>query len=246
MTKIEIIVHCYAEEHPEFAKLLTMQLSSLALWPPKAAEVMVTVCCLPSDLTTRIVLSSSLSGSVRAATMRKECLFRRAIGRNAVAKASQADIVWFCDADYLFGEGCLDALAEAYEKGFPHQLVFPKHVLIQKSHRIGDEQLNGVVPGNLYHPDLSLFTPRTERMAIGGLQIVSGDTARAFGYCDGTRWVEPVSAAGGFRNTVEDKIYRALLGGGRPITLPNLYRCRHSASAFESAESRLSQTERVG
>ena len=35
MKTIEIVTHCYAEQHPVFAKLLTAQLSSLLLWPPE-------------------------------------------------------------------------------------------------------------------------------------------------------------------------------------------------------------------
>lgn len=249
MTTIELIVHAYAEKLDCFAKLLTMQLSSLAIWPCQRVHVIYSVCWTTSDAVVYETIHAMEQRLPHVAfnlfPMNKEMLFRRAIGRNLLAKHSAADVVWFADCDYVFGEGCLDGLADAYQAGFPSRLVFPKTLRIHKSHRIGDEVLQAVVPGELYMPDLGQFTDRREKFAIGGLQIVSGDTARNFGYCDGTSWIKPVSVEGGFRNTTEDRIYRALLGESKPIEFPNLYRLRHSGSAFEDAAKRLAQTEEV-
>lgn len=257
MTTIELIVHAYAEKLDCFAKLLTMQLSSLAVWPCQRARVIYSVCWTASDKLVYDTINAmakrfeSSTGpyerevEINSFPMDKEMLFRRAIGRNLLARQSKADVVWFTDCDYAIGDGCLDGLADAYQAGFPAKLVFPKTLQIHKSHRIGDELLRSVVPGELYLPDLSQFIHRREKFAIGGLQIVSGDTARSVGYCDGTIWIKPVSEEGGFRNTTEDRVYRAILGESKPIEIPGLYRLRHSESAFEDASSRLAQTEDV-
>lgn len=248
---IELVVHCYSEQIPQFASMLTAQLSSLLLWPPKQCTVRVVVCCTRSDKLTlsvcawfiRHFLDANVLAKIAPLLMDKGQLFRRGCGRNLAAKKSQAGILWFIDSDYILGEGCLDTLAERHHGQFPANIVFPRTVHIHRSHRLGDEEIARIEPGKIFTPDLSLFEPRQEKMAIGGLQIVSGDTARKYGYCDNSKWSEPVDEAGGFRNTAEDKVYRNLLGGSAAIDLPNVFRLRHSASAFEPAEKRLKQTE---
>lgn len=246
---IEFVVHAYAVAIPDFAKLLTAQLSSLVKWPPTTCEVQVTICRALDDAlvdTVMMAFSRLLTGTpvhVRGLVLERRELFRRAIGRNRAAKETLADVVYFGDCDYFWTAGFWDALAAAQQQGCPHRLVFPRTVRIQRSHRLGDEEIAKIVPGELYEPDLSQYALREERKAIGGLQIVSGDTARGFGYCDGTRFMTPVDEAGGFRNTVEDQVYRSLLGGSMAIDLPGIYRMRHSESAFQSRETRLRQTE---
>jgi hypothetical protein len=71
---------------------------------------------------------------------------------------------------------------------------------------------------------------------------VDGNHAREHGYLDGTRWVKPVPEAKDFLDTREDRVYRGTFKGSTRLELPNLYRCRHSRSAFEPAENRLRQT----
>lgn len=253
MRTLEFVVHCYSLEIPDFARLLTVQLSSLALWPPERCKLRVTVCSTPDDKQTIRVCrefdclfnQKRLPIDVIMRMYRKGSLFRRGVGRNDAAKLTKADVVWFLDCDYAMGEGCLDALATATEAGLPATLAYPRNVHIQKSHALGDAMIARVVPGELFTPDPSEFKPRRERYAIGGLQIVSGETARRYGYCDGTKWAEPVSEQGGFRDTKEDKVFRRAMeaiDGSAAIDLPNLYRLRHSRSAFESAEKRLAQT----
>jgi hypothetical protein len=245
MKTIKIIVHCYAEKHPEFARMLTAQLSSLLYWQP-TDRVFVTVCTSQTDILTHQVVADfgkrfeceRSPVRVCAWMFAKEELFKRAIGRNAVAKVSTADVIWFADADYLFGEKCLDTLAETRIEG----LVFPRKVMIHRSHELGDQELKRIVPGEIFQADLSLFEEHRVRYAIGGLQIVPGSLGRK-GYLDGTRWTKPLADASvGFQDTREDRIYRGEAGPSQPIDLPSLYRMRHSASAFESAESRLAQT----
>lgn len=247
MKTIEIVVHCYAEKHPVFAKLLTAQLSSLLLWPPKCS-VRMTVFTAADDPTWQVVQSDlvmklwSLPLPVRVVTFAadKSLLFRRSILRNKSAKESTADVVWFCDADYVFGEGCLDALADA---NLPARLCYPREYQVHRSHQIGDAEIERVIPGELFRPDPTLFEPSKVGFAIGGLQITTGDNARERGYLDGSeKWQRPVDPEKGFQDTKEDKAYRMEMGGSSPISLPNLYRLRHSQSAFQTAESRLAQT----
>jgi hypothetical protein len=118
-------------------------------------------------------------------------------------------------------------------------MLFPRSAMIHKSHADGDREIARIVPGELFTPDFSLFEPWKIRKAIGGLQIVSGDTARAHGYLDGTAWVEPVPNAKNFLNTHCDKKYRSACGGTSPVDIPNLWRFRHSDSAFQGKAKRL-------
>ncbi len=55
-------------------------------------------------------------------------LFRRAIGRNMRAKQSQADVLWFADTDYLFGEGCIDDVMRQVDRD--DELRFPAETQI--------------------------------------------------------------------------------------------------------------------
>jgi hypothetical protein len=240
---VEIIVHCYAVAIPDFAKMLTAQLSSILQMPPKCG-VCVSVCTSAKDeLTQHVVQQFSeafhdAGDSVSAWLFDETRLFRRAIARNQCALATKADVVWFADADYLCGEGALDAMAKI---DFQSTLAFPRHVFIHRSHAMGDRELARIIPGEMFLPDLSIYEQRTEKFAIGGLQIVSGFTARTAGYLDRTKWVEPVKADR-FLDTKEDKAFRAKCGSSAAVDIPNLYRMRHSQSAFEDPAKRLAQT----
>lgn len=243
MKTIEIISHVYAEEFPAFASLMTAQVSSLFLWPPNC-PVLYTVVGTPSDTVTfdalrrlQEKLTMQHSFALRWVPVDKPSLFRRGVMRNLAFKNALSDLVWAADADYLFGPGCLEALAGMDFKG----LVFPQNAMIHKSHATGDAEIARIVPGEIFKPDLSLFEPWSCKVAIGGLQIVPRELANK-GYLDGTKWSQPEPGATRFLDTKEDKKYRESVGGSTPISLPNLYRLRHSDSAFESKEKRLAQT----
>jgi sRNA-binding carbon storage regulator CsrA len=173
---------------------------------------------------------------------KREQVFRRSIMRNMAAKESKADILWMIDSDYLMLEGCLDALAASDFKG----IAYPREVQIHRAHWLGDKEIARIKPGELFEPDLSLFETKKEKFAIGGLQIVDGDSARKYGYLDNTKWVQPVPDAQDFLDTKEDKAFRNFMietvGPSTPLSLPNLFRFRHSESAFEPPENRLAQT----
>jgi len=270
MKTVEIITHCFAEKIPAFASLLTAQLSSLILWEPRNCMAVLTICYAEDDQRTKWVIERLVeivdgckedepelaraidTGLVPCPHPRVDMkllfeldrakLFRRSIGRNMAARRSRADIVWFADCDYIFGEGCLDALAASEFTG----LTYPQEVQIHRAHHIGDAEIARIKPGELFTPDLSLFETKREKFAIGGLQIVPGDVARKYGYCDGGRWQKPADPAQGFQDTREDKAYRQEMiekcGPSKAIHLPNLYRFRHSESAFEDSAKRLAQT----
>jgi hypothetical protein len=246
MPTLEIIVHCYAEKITDFAALLTAQLSSIINHPPVNGHVVVSVCTTPTDRLTRSVASSfgqraahrHVLVNVLARSFTTDMLFRRAIARNMLAKSTSADLVWFADCDYMVGPRTLDAMLSVDCDTLWH----PKKVLIHKSHQEGDEFISRIVPGLLVEGDLGRFDDHRVSIAIGGLQFVSGDVARARGYLDGTRWVKAVKPEGGFRDTQEDRVYRGSFERRQSFEIPGLMRLRHSKSAFESSESRLAQT----
>lgn len=246
MRLIELVVHCYAERRPVFAHMLTAQLSSIVLWRP-SCRVRVTVFYAPGDQLTRQVLDGFYATQQEPTTscwvypwaVPYPCLFRRAIGRDMAARATVADVMWHCDADYLFTEKTLDTLAEHTWKA---QMGFPAKAMIHRTHEIGDQEMARVQPGVVCEPDLSLFTGWKPPGAIGGLQIVPGHVARQ-GYCTGTKWLRPTTATD-FQDTREDRAYRCSIPGPHDrIDLPGLYRIRHTDSAFETAEQRLGKAE---
>jgi len=125
MKTIEIITHCW-----RYSRVLNYQLSSLALHPPKHVKAYAHVFYSHDDKTTRNAIDwhlrngigGTMAGAITyhgettwamASALPTALLLNRAIGRNLAAKHTRADIVWFCDADYFFGEGALDVLAEA-------------------------------------------------------------------------------------------------------------------------------------
>lgn len=244
MQLLDIVVHAYAEDIPDFASLLTAQLSSIIRHPPASGCAVVNVCTAPTDRLTLDVVeqfrerSRKTTVSIVPRCYTTDMLFRRAIARNMLAKSTRADLVWFADCDYMVGPGTLDAMLAVECDTLWH----PKKVLIHKSHQEGDEFIARIAPGRPAEGDLGRFEEHRVSIAIGGLQFVSGDVARARGYLDGTRWVKPVDPAGGFRDTQEDRVYRGSFERRLSFDIPNLYRLRHSKSAFEAAEKRLAQT----
>ena len=247
--KLEFITHVYAEKLPDFAKMFTAQLSSLYYWSPKC-EVQVSVCTLHSDMLTQRVCrefgrrfrSERRHIAISKFMFTPAQLFNRAYGRNQVAKQTTADVVWFCDADYIFGSGCLDALGEIWSSGFPATLIYPRHVMIHNSHKVGDAEIAKITPGNLFTSDLSQYHRIRMTRAIGGIQIVTGETARK-GYLDGKWGSSEATDATDFQKTLTDVAYHKRVGKDgkemKSIMLPNLYRMRHLASAFETRERRL-------
>ncbi|MCA1732573.1 MAG: glycosyltransferase family 2 protein [Acidobacteria bacterium] len=225
---VEIVSHCW-----NYHNLLAYQLSSLVKYPPTGSLVTMTVFYSPEDEATADLLE--YFGRIDVPRVKwnwspvaKQLLFRRAIGRNRAALATEADWIWFTDCDVVFHEGCLDTLAERLQ-GRQELLVFP-----------AIEQITPLLPAN--HPmltavadrprlveiDLGLFSPQPLTFAKGCHQITHGDVARAVGYCNSLKIYQ--QPADRWRKAWEDRAFRWLLGtDGVPVDIPGSYRIRHAA-----------------
>jgi len=234
---LTIVTHCYAEHLPQYAKHLDIQIRSLRQWPPTKMMVSLVVCYTREDEHTVDVLAKYAkqdtlpSGlSVQGYPMTKAQLFRRAIGRNEVSRAHRSDLYWYTDADYFFGPGCIDYLAW-YRRD--SALLAPQDVWISVDHETGDKWLARHIDNPSEDIRLDGFAMRRQRVAIGGVQVVGGTTAREYGYLRGTRWIKEVDPAAGFRTCRCDRAYRGWLERETrkqavPIYPPNLYRIRHT------------------
>ena len=171
-------------------------------------------------------ICKELGGRVRVIPMSNEELFRRAIGRNYAALRTEADVVWFTDADYCFGEGCLDSIHDLMDAD--SGLCIPETVKINVDHATGNAAIERERENPLPQIVESEFKTRKEKKAIGGIQIIGGNLARKIGYLKGTRWVEPVDASKGFRSCKCDKVWRSHnnLSATR-LPIRNVYRMRH-------------------
>lgn len=226
--QLEIVSHCW-----QYAHMLVYQLSSLALYPPQACTVTMTVYYGEEDAATVALLAHFGAMQVPNVVWNWRCLprqalFRRAIGRNLAARQSQADWVWFTDCDVLFRRGCLDALGAALQ-GRRDALVYPSR-----------EYCTGLLPHDaaILQPDMSklalldvddsLFTEFPRSRATGPLQITHGDVARAVGYCESLAYYQRPSAT--WCKAYEDRAFRWLLRSqGVPLDVPGVYRIRHVA-----------------
>lgn len=234
---LEIVVHAYAEVLDQYAHLLRFQLSSLVLHPPRV-PTKITVCFTPRDERVGITLARFAGKlSLNPLPMLPEELFRRAIGRNRAALASNADVVFFTDVDYCFYDGCLDSLWAQWKKLESRpSLLWVRELQIHKDHATGDALIMWARKSNddLLTINPADFTPKRIARAIGGLQIVSGDDARKYGYLnDRPQWRQPVTTPfGSFR---DDVIFRKMCssrGELKSVVLPGLYRLRHSATTY--------------
>ena len=246
MRRIAVVVHAFAETIPQYAAMLTAQLSSVCIWQPETCQVEFQVWTAETDQLTHRVCAAFKQqlatkwnpATIKVRTLPKKELFRRAIGRNISAKECEADLMWFADADYIFGDMCLDAVASTnFEAIKPHEMVFPGHYWQSTDHAAGDRELERISPGSLFRPDINSYSKRRLKMGIGGLQIVPREVALR-GYCDGTEWVKPLKREAGFQDTAEDRVYRGSICSSVPIVVPNLYRIRHTAAAFEPPQDR--------
>ena len=248
MLNLEIVTHCYANPSVWiYHKLLSYQLASLLLKPPKI-KVQITVCCTNNDPATEMVLDFfarrfdelDRKSELRRLMLRPTNLFRRAIGRNRAALKSEAEVIWFTDADHVFEEGCLDAAyAKAMEAYGPLiNMVFPRALNINKTHELGDAALKRF---DQFGPGVITIRPedfveRRNKRAWGGLQIVKGDWCRVHGYLDKTKWQHPVDLEKGFCQCKCDVPFRKAVGESKAITVPNLYRIRHSRAGRDGGK----------
>jgi hypothetical protein len=239
--KLEIVSHCWRYSH-----LLVYQLSSLIKYTPTKAIVTMTVFYSHEDQATVKILQHFRAMSIPNVSwnfiaLEKQSLFRRSIGRNLAAKNSHTDWVWFTDCDVLFYENCLDALAEKLAQ-CPERLVFPRQLLYSKLMAEDDPLLvNGkAATGAVALPKIGGFGVFESRKAMGPIQIVHGDIARAAGYCETIAlFQKPVDS---WAKAHEDRVFRWLLGtDGVAIEVPNVVVLRHLVKGRYSDNSAWSQ-----
>jgi len=234
---IMLVTHCW-----RYSKVLRYQLSSLVLEPPQGCQVTARIFYCEEDRPTAELLGMYETDNsvlkIVADALDKPALLHRAIGRNIAALETQADIVWFTDADYCFGPGCLDALA-ALELPEDKHLFYPRRVQISINHDIGNEYTLGDPELAVVDIDPADFHTEVLRKAIGGVQIVRGDTARELGYCPDTDYQRPVQGDK-FKRNWADIEYRRILhrhygdNFTARIDLPNLYRIRQKFGVVDS------------
>lgn len=235
---LEIVCHCWNYSH-----LLAYQLSSYILHPPTNTKVTVTVFYCPEDSSTQKLLdyfSTKENDNIHWnwKSLPKNQLFRRSIGRNNAAKNTQADWIWFTDCDIIFGEGCLDGLAEQL-KGLTSTLVYPRHESTTSMLDDDNPLLKKGAKPQVVDIDASDFTLHSRDKAKGAFQIVHGDVSRAIGYCDQIRIYQ--IPASNWRKTYEDTVFRWLLGTrGDPIDIPNVFQIRHVSKGRYKKDSRIS------
>ena len=224
--KLEIVSHCW-----NYSKLLTYQLSSIVLSPPKQAELTFTVFYNEEDEPTVKVLEYFRDIRVDGVNWRwwpleKHMLFRRTIGRNLAALATEADWIWFTDCDVMFRENCIDWLAEQ----LPLQssdLVYPRYTLGTELMEPDAPALVRVQDGpSVVDIDPSEFHVMELERATGYAQIARGDVVRKIGYCN----EHPKCLRPSFKwvRTRGDVVFRRDLGTeGVPLEIPGVYRNRH-------------------
>jgi len=225
---VEIVSHCW-----RYAHLLAYQLSSLVNYPPPQLSVRMTVFHAPEDEVTVRLLDFFGGISVPGVSwnwqpMEPARLFRRSIGRNLVARSTDADWVWFTDCDIVFHAGCLAGLGTELQ-GRRDRLVYPRDERVTAMLAQGDPILGNTAasprivdidPANFEH----LAVPR----ATGAYQIVHGDVARRFGYCAQLAYFQ--RPASRWAKTYEDRAFRWLMGTeGVPLAVPGVHRIRHLA-----------------
>ena len=223
---VEVVSHCW-----NYAHLLAYQLSSVVQHPPTDLKLTMTVCYCAEDQPTVDLLEFFAKQDVPNVTwnwlpLERVELMRRALGRNRAAMASQADWVWFTDCDLLFHEGCMAGLPTAL-KGRMEPLVYPQEERCTSMLASDDAMLTAATDGpRLVEIVPGRFEIQRPKKATGPLQIVRGDLARKFGYCDAiTCYQTPTDR---WRKTYEDRAFRWLLGShGTPIDVPGVYRIKH-------------------
>lgn len=239
---IKIVTHCWAEKLPQYAAMLSYQLSSLILYAPPD-QTSITVCFAESDKATKKTIQWFLSNcdhemlSIYVMPMTSLELGRRAIGRNIVAQSTDADLVWFTDVDYVFGEGCIQSVLD---QDFPTDasIVYPRTIGIQKTYILGDCYWQKVLDNpQIIDINKDDFGRHTHNRAIGGVQIIKGDCARKYGYLPLTKWQVPCEPGQEFKNFMDDTSFRRRCekrGKMLPITVSNVYRLRHTKTSYEN------------
>lgn len=228
---LRIICHAYARRLPLYASMLRFQIASMIHHPPKAKVMLSVFCCAEDHAVHQLMLEFMVAPdqefTVECNVMPESMLFRRAIARHEASQQDVAAVLYYADADYCFGPGCLDAMAAL---GPQAPLCIPEIVLRSRSREAGAMQMEIGKDERWPAIDPRLYSPWRERRAIGGLQLIGADAAKRIGYLAGTVWHQPVDPALGFTDFKDDSAWRRScgLGPGQKVPIPNLYRIRHS------------------
>lgn len=223
--ELEIVSHCW-----QYGNMLTYQLSSFVNYPPKDLSLTVTVFYNEEDDETNRTLAFFSKIDTENVTwnfqpISKPKLFRRAIGRNMAALATNADWVWYSDCDIIFHQGCLDSLSKALQ-GKRGGLYYPRQERKTPMLAESDPMLQKQRKPQLVDITAEEFTLHPIKKAKGAFQIVNGDIARAIGYCDGMRAFQTEVAH--WSKTFEDTAFRWLLQTpGEAVDIESVYQIRH-------------------
>ena len=227
MFELEIVSHCWG-----YAKFLLYQLSSLVSDPPINARVTMTVYYSEEDKDTKRLLEYFSKIDVGCVDwnflpLDKYLLFRRSIGRNKAAKATQADWIWFTDCDSIFNNGCIDSLVAQLD-GESAPLVYPEveyrtDALAEDAMSYEDGLSSDI---QVIDPKTLRYHPTSISRATGPLQITRGEVARKIGYCEEVSIYQ--KPANNWSKCVEDRVFRWLVGSqGKPLPIKNVCRIQH-------------------
>lgn len=227
MKTVQVVNHVW-----NYSRLACLHLSQYVLHPPKSVTATVTICFCPEDTETLNVLD--YFGKIEVPNviwhwkpMAKERLMRRAIGRDEVARESQADAVLFGDIDYTYGRDCLDAIVAAMFEYKEPKLFYPRKPQQSVDHAAGDSEIAKVTSIAVYDLDHDKYHGVPLDRAIGGCQWIFGSTAREKGYLPaGHKFMQPAAE---WQRTRCDPIARFHWGLPQvPLKVQGVTRIRHS------------------
>lgn len=256
--KLDIVVHCWAADLPQYAAMLRVQAKAIVDYAPANSLIhyRVGVASPEHDPHTWEVLKQiidertmlTLYGGndhilylspnvvLNIHTLPRERLFRRAIFRDWCIRHGGPDVFWLADVDYAPLEGCLAAILAQVQND--SGLCFPREYAVHLDHAVGDQHWQDILAGKIPEIDASQFKTRPTKTAIGGVQIIGSQYAKRIGYLggEGSKWQKPEETTVPFRCFRDDSTWRRLKfpDGGRIIDVPNLYRQRHSIGAAGS------------
>lgn len=224
---VEIVSHCWQYSH-----LFVFQLQSLINHPPEQFKIIFTGFYSKCDKQTAQLVAHYQQKQIdnvewNFVALPKETLLRRAIGRNKAAKSTKAEWIWFTDCDVIFGPDTFSSLFEqlSQERSI---LVFPKKVnrtaLLCKNDSVLNKNCDAGV--DLAVLETCKFKAHTFEKATGAVQIVAGDIARKYGYCEGVRCYQQPQER--WVKTYEDRAFRWILGThGTPLKIKHVSVIRH-------------------
>lgn len=216
----EICSHCY-----KYSKLLSFQLSSFILFPPKNTYI-YTLFFSETDKNTQDVIDffkPKLEGVIELNLKPTEegLLFNRGAGRNIALHESKADWIWFTDVDYLFRHNCLDDLYNIL-KSEQYVLVHPSKIKQNKSTKDGDDIIEAIKDISVRDITPENYIIHKIRRAIGGAQITNVLKTKHLDYC---------SYLGTYKKwhiTFSDVEFRRKISSRSNINVNDIFRIRHT------------------